>query len=290
MYERHFGFTVKPFAMTPDPAFLYASRRHAMALTMLEYGLESQASFSVLTGVIGSGKTTLVRKLLQQLGKGVKVGLVTHTHSRFQSIHGWVLSALGVAPGSDTDVGLYEALVNSLVQQYARGGRTLLIIDEAQNLSIEILEELRLLSNINSEKDLLLQVLLVGQPELRSKLSRPELRQFAQRVSVFYDLKCLDRDETHAYVQHRLKVAGGSPALFRPDALDLVYARSRGVPRLVNRLCDFALVYAFADKRSEIDAGLLAQVLQDLGGGLALSASGTADADSSIGMTNSSAA
>src|SRR5580693_8669509 len=136
MYERHFGFTVKPFAMTPDPAFLYASRRHAVALTMLEYGLESQASFSVLTGVIGSGKTTLVRKLLQQLGDRVKVGLVTHTHSRFQSIHGWVLSALGIVAASDTDVGLYEALVNSLVQQYAKGGRTLLIIDEAQNLSI----------------------------------------------------------------------------------------------------------------------------------------------------------
>jgi general secretion pathway protein A len=290
MYERHFGFTVKPFAMTPDPAFLYASRRHAVALTMLEYGLESQASFSVLTGVIGSGKTTLVRKLLQQLGDRVKVGLVTHTHSRFQSIHGWVLSALGIVAASDTDVGLYEALVNSLVQQYAKGGRTLLIIDEAQNLSIEILEELRLLSNINSEKDMLLQVLLVGQPELRVKLSRPELRQFAQRVSVFYDLKRLDREETHAYIQHRLKVGGGSASLFRSDALDLVYARSRGVPRLVNQLCDFALVYAFADKRTEIDAELVSQVIHDWGGGLALSTSNSADADAPLGLTNSSAA
>jgi general secretion pathway protein A len=286
MYRRHFGFTVKPFAMTPDPAFLYASRRHAMALTMLEYSLESQAPFSVLTGVIGSGKTTLVRKLLQQLGDQVQVGLITHTHGRFQSIHGWVLSALGITAKDTSDVGLYETLQRSLIQQYAKGGRTLLIIDEAQNLTIEILEELRLLSNINSEKDLLLQILLVGQPELRIKLSHPELRQFAQRVSVFFDLKRLDREETHEYVRHRLTVAGGDPALFRPEAIDLIHARTRGVPRLVNLMCDFALVYGFADRRSEIDAELITQVARDCNNGIALTTSNTTDAD----VTSSSAA
>jgi general secretion pathway protein A len=286
MYRRHFGFTVKPFAMTPDPAFLYASRRHAMALTMLEYSLESQAPFSVLTGVIGSGKTTLVRKLLQQLGDQVQVGLITHTHGRFPSIHGWVLSALGITPKDTSDVGLYETLQRSLIQQYAKGGRTLLIIDEAQNLTIEILEELRLLSNINSEKDLLLQILLVGQPELRIKLSHPELRQFAQRVSVFFDLKRLDREETHEYVRHRLTVAGGDPALFRPEAIDLIHARTRGVPRLVNLMCDFALVYGFADRRSAIDAELITQVAHDCNNGIALTTSNTTDAD----VTSSSAA
>jgi general secretion pathway protein A len=286
MYRRHFGFTVKPFAMTPDPAFLYASRRHAMALTMLEYSLESQAPFSVLTGVIGSGKTTLVRKLLQQLGDQVQVGLITHTHGRFQSIHGWVLSALGITAKDTSDVGLYETLQRSLIQQYAKGGRTLLIIDEAQNLTIEILEELRLLSNINSEKDLLLQILLVGQPELRIKLSHPELRQFAQRVSVFFDLKRLEREETHEYVRHRLTVAGGDPALFRPEAIDLIHARTRGVPRLVNLMCDFALVYGFADRRSEIDAELITQVARDCNNGIALTTSNTTDAD----VTSSSAA
>jgi general secretion pathway protein A len=286
MYRRHFGFTVKPFAMTPDPAFLYASRRHAMALTMLEYSLESQAPFSVLTGVIGSGKTTLVRKLLQQLGDQVQVGLITHTHGRFQSIHGWVLSALGITPKDTSDVGLHETLQRSLIQHYAKGGRTLLIIDEAQNLTIEILEELRLLSNINSEKDLLLQILLVGQPELRIKLSHPELRQFAQRVSVFFDLKRLDLEETHEYIRHRLRVAGGDPALFRPEAIDLIHARTRGVPRLVNLMCDFALVYGFADRRSEIDAELITQVVRDCNNGIALTTSNTTDADA----TSSSAA
>jgi general secretion pathway protein A len=290
MYERHFGFTVKPFALIPDPAFLYASRQHAMALTMLEYGLECQAPFSLLTGEIGSGKTTLLRKLLRQLGDRVVVGLVSHTHSRFQSIHGWALSALGIVPGGDSDVTIYAALVDSLVREYAKGKRTLLIFDEAQNLSIEVLEELRLLSNVNSEKDLVLQILLVGQPELRAKLSRPELKQFAQRVSVFCHLNALDRDDTYAYIRHRLQVAGGNPSLFLPEAIELIHARTRGVPRLLNQLCDLALVYGFADRRTEVNADLIAQVVRDCTTGLALPTFPTADADVEVGMTNGSAA
>jgi general secretion pathway protein A len=161
MYERHFGFTAKPFALTPDPAFLYLSREHAMAFTMLEYGLECHAAFSLLTGDIGSGKTTLLRRLLRQLGDQFTVGLISNTHARFQSIHGWALSALGIAADGDSDIAVYEALVDSFVREYAKGRRTLLIFDEAQNLSVEALEELRLLSNVNSEKDLILQILLV---------------------------------------------------------------------------------------------------------------------------------
>lgn len=290
MYQAHFGFTIKPFAMTPDPSFLYHSRRHAMALTMLEYSLESEASFSVLTGPIGSGKTTLVRALLRQLGDRVKVGVVSHTHSRFHSIHGWVLSALGIVPSGNSEIVLFETLRNALEKQYANGRRTLLIIDEAQNLSIEILEELRLLSNINSERNLALQILLVGQPELRTKLTRPELTQFAQRVSVFFELKRLDREETHGYIQHRLKVAGGDPALFQSEAMDFIYARSRGIPRLVNQICDVTLVYAFADKRHDIDGHLVAQVIRDCSGGLALPTSAAPDVDAPVAAANSSAA
>jgi general secretion pathway protein A len=266
MYERHFGLTTRPFALTPDPAFLYPSRQHAMAMTMLEYGLESQASFSVLTGEIGSGKTTLVRRLLRQLGNQVAVGLISNTHSDFGSINGWALSALGIAPADESDIAKYEALVDCCIQEYARGRRTLLILDEAQNLSINVLEELRLLSNVNSEKDLVLQILLVGQPELRTKLSRPELKQFAQRVSVDFHLEPLSRQETHGYIRHRLKVAGREKELFLPDAIEFLFARTQGVPRLLNQLADFALVYAFADGLRLISADLIAQVLRDRSG------------------------
>jgi type II secretory pathway predicted ATPase ExeA len=271
MYERHFGFTVKPFALTPDPAFLYPSRQHAMALTMLEYGLASQAGFSLLTGDIGSGKTTLVRKLLRQLGDDVSVGIITNTHRRFKSVYGWALSALNLTSSGDSDIAKYEALVDAFVQEYARGRRTLLIFDEAQNLSVEVLEELRLLSNVNSEKDLVLQILLVGQPELREKLCRPELMQFAQRVSVDFHLRPLDPHETQAYIRHRLEVAGGAPSLFRAEAIELIHARTRGVPRLLNQLCDYALVYAFADGLKTIDADLIAQLVRDRKGAVALS-------------------
>jgi general secretion pathway protein A len=266
MYERYFGFTSKPFALTPDPAFLYLSRQHAMAMTMLEYGLESGAAFSLLTGDIGSGKTTLVRRLLRGLGDHVAVGLISNTHEHFRSIHGWALSALGIAPCDDSDIAKYEALIDSFVRQFARGRRTLLILDEAQNLSIPVLEELRLLSNVNSETDLVLQILLVGQPELRIKLSRPELAQFAQRVSVDFHLRSLDCQETHAYVRHRLAVAGGNPDMFLPEAIEFAYARTDGIPRLLNQLCDFALVYAFAERRQTIDADLISQVARDRNG------------------------
>ena len=293
MYERHFGFKSKPFSLTPDPAFLYPSRQHAMAMTMLEYGLESQAAFSLLTGDIGSGKTTLIRHLLHGLGDQVTVGLISHTHSQLKSIHAWVLSALGIVPAENSDVALYTALVDSFVLQYSKGRRTLLIIDEAQNLSIEVLEELRLLSNVNSERDLVLQILLVGQPELRVKLSRPDMTQFAQRVSVDFHLKPLDRVETHAYVRHRLEAAGGPATVFSTDAIEFVHARTRGVPRLVNQLCDFGLLYAYADGRMTVDADLIAQVLRDRGNGVALSVTSPVAMEARnapVGITNSGAA
>jgi type II secretory pathway predicted ATPase ExeA len=168
-------------------------------------------------------------------------------------------------------------LVDSFVREYAKGRRTLLILDEAQNLSVEVLEELRLLSNVNSETDLVLQILLVGQPELRAKLARPDLRQFAQRVSVDFHLRPLDRSETHGYIRHRLSVAGGNDALFLPEAIEFVYARTGGIPRLLNQLCDFALVYAFAEGRLSIDTDLLAQVVRERNNAHLLPSPGSSD-------------
>jgi general secretion pathway protein A len=265
MYEHHFGFRMKPFAITPDPAFLYPSKQHGMAMTMLEYGLESQAALSLLTGEIGSGKTTLVRRLIRQIGDQVAVGLISHTHARFQSVHPWAVSALGIVPADDTNVALYEALVDSFVREYAKGRRTLLILDEAQNLSTDALEDLRLLSNVNSEKDVILQILLVGQPELREKLLQPKLRQFAQRISVDFHLRRLDSTESRSYVRHRLEVAGGDPRLFSLQAVELIHEQTQGIPRLMNQLCDFALLYAFADGRKSVDADLISQVIDERG-------------------------
>jgi|SRR5579859_1067392 len=270
MYERYFGLRTKPFSLTPDPEFLYLSRQHSMAMTMLEYGLESQAAFSLLTGDIGSGKTTLLRRLLRTLGDQVAVGLISNTHARFRSIYPWALSALSIVPADDSEIAQYEALVDTLINHYGRGRRTLLIIDEAQNLSIDLLEELRLLSNVNSERDLVVQILLVGQPELRHKLAQPELQQFAQRVSVDFHLRPLDCTEAQAYVRHRLEVAGGSAALILPEAVEFVHSRTNGVPRLINQLCDSALLYAYADGRPNVDADLIAQVVRDRSTGIAL--------------------
>ena len=269
MYERYFKLKSKPFALSPDPSFLFPSRQHAAALTMLEYGIESQAIFCLLTGEIGSGKTTVVRQLIRMLGDQFAVGLVSNTHERFGSILPWALSSLGVAAPGDSDIAQYEALTNFAIREYGKGRRTVLIFDEAQNLSIALLEELRLLSNINSERDTALQVLLVGQPELRSKLARAELTQFAQRVSVDFHLDCLSLIEARAYVQHRLKVAGCSAELFQPDAVAFIHARTGGTPRLMNQLCDLALVYAFAEQVQSIDEQLVRQVLQDRTRGLA---------------------
>lgn len=263
MYESYFHLRSKPFAMTPDPAFLYQSSQHAAAATMLEYAIESQAPFCLLTGEIGSGKTTLLRYFLRKLGANTTVGLISNAHGRFHSIHPWCLSALGIAPADDSDIAQYEALIDFFVREYGRGRRTLLVFDEAHNLSTSILEELRLLSNVNSESDLALQVLLIGQPELRTKLESPELEQFAQRVSVDFHLGPLTLDDTQSYIRHRLTVAGGDPALFRPEAIEFIHARTRGIPRLINQLCDLALVYAFAEQHAVIDLNLLQHVVID---------------------------
>jgi general secretion pathway protein A len=263
VYEIFYGLREKPFSLTPDPHFLYLARHHVMALTMLEYGVTQQAGFILITGEVGSGKTTLIRHLLGRLDKEFTVGLISNTHQNFGALLQWIALAFGIEFQGKQNVELYQALIGFLIDQYGKGQRVVLIVDEAQNLSARTLEELRVLSNINADRHLVLQIVLVGQPELRDKFRRPDLRQFAQRISVDYHLRVLEREETHAYVQHRLTVAGAREKTFEPEAIELVHARTGGVPRLINSLCDTALVYGFAERRRIIDAELMAQVAQD---------------------------
>ncbi len=263
MYESYFKFSAKPFALSPDPSFLYPSTQHAAAATMLEYAIASQAPFCMLTGEIGSGKTTLLRHFLRKLDKRTTVGLISNTHAGFRSIHPWALSALGVQAPRESEIAQYEALVEFFIHEYGKGRRTLLVFDEAHNLSAPILEELRLLSNVNSENDLALQILLVGQPELRAKLARPELEQFAQRVSADFHLGALTLPDTISYIRHRLTVVRGDPAIFQLEAIAYIHARTNGVPRLINQFCDLGLVYAYAERLSSIDVQLLQHVLHD---------------------------
>lgn len=249
--------------MSPDPTFLYESQQHAAALTMLEYAMESHAQFCLLTGEIGSGKTTLVRRLIRMLGDRVTVGLISNTHGRFRSIHPWALSALAITPRDASEISQYEALNEFFIGEYGKGRRTLLIFDEAQNLSIRTLEELRLLSNVNSESDVVLQTILVGQPELRLKLAKPDLRQFAQRVAVDFHLNALTLTDTEAYVWHRLSVAGRGDGVFQRKAIKIIHDQSGGIPRLINQLCDLSLVYAYAEQALVVTAQIVEGVIRD---------------------------
>lgn len=263
MYEAFYGLREKPFTLLPDPGFLYPSKKHQMALTLLEYGLMNQAGFTVISGDIGAGKTTLIRHLLDNMDRQLTVGMISNTHSSFGELLQWVLMAYGLEHANMDKVAMYQAFVDFIIEQYARNHRTVLIVDEAQNLSPEALEELRMLSNINADKDQALQVILVGQPELRDTLRRPDLIQFAQRVAVDYHLGPLSGKETPGYIRHRLEVAGGNPELFDEGACAAIHRFSGGVPRLINLLCDTALVYGYAEQLDTINEELVTEVARE---------------------------
>ncbi len=270
MYEEFYGFREKPFSIIPDPSFLYFSPKHRMAFDLLEYGLMNQAGFNVITGEIGTGKTTLIRHLLSQMGGDLNVGLISNTHRSFGELLQWILFAFNLDYKGKEKVEMFHTFLDFLVLQYSQNKRTVLIVDEAQNMPAETLEELRMLSNVNADKDQVLQVILVGQAGLRDTLRRPELEQFAQRIAVDYHLEPLDEEETKTYIHHRINIAGGNDAdVFDDLACEAVFQHSHGVPRLINLLCDTALVYGFAEQKKQVDAQMVHDVAGDkLKGGI----------------------
>lgn len=263
MYEQFYGLREKPFALAPDPEFLYLGKHHRRALTLLDYALSNGIGFALVTGRVGCGKTTVIRSLLARTPQQFTVGLISNTHRAFDTLLPWVARAIGMKDIAATESALYEDFVKYLMKEYAAGRRVVLIIDEAQNLDMDSLEELRVLSNVNTGKDLLLQTVLIGQPELRDTLAHPQLSQFAQRIAIQYHMEALSREETRAYVRHRVAVAGGVETLFSAEAVELIHLRTVGVPRLINQVCDTALVYGFADQRPSIEVEIVTQVLDD---------------------------
>ncbi|MBF9036672.1 AAA family ATPase [Rhodobacterales bacterium HKCCE2091] len=263
-FAQHFGLTERPFTLLPDPDFLYWSTAHKRAYAVLEYGVMTRAPITVITGEVGAGKTTLLQKLLKNFDEDTVVGLISNAQGSRGELLQWVLNALGIvaAPGTDY-VSKFQLLQDFVIEQYAEGRRVLLVIDEAQNLSFEGLEELRMLTNINSNKDELLQLILVGQPELRDMITRHDLRQFAQRVSASYHIPALDLEATEAYIRHRLKHAGGTGREFSDAAIELIYWQSGGVPRLINKLADFSMVYAVTADQASVEAATVEEVLGD---------------------------
>jgi general secretion pathway protein A len=263
MYTQFFGLKKKPFSLSPDPSFLYLSPKHKKALTTLRYGLVSQASFTVISGDIGSGKTTLIMAVLQKVENQCTVGLITNTHSTFGDLLTWVLASFDISHESKNKAERYQIFTKFLAEEHKKQRRVILIVDEAQNLDIGTLEELRLLSNINIAGQVKLQMILVGQTELIDKLNKPELIQFAQRISIEYHLKPLNFEETQNYIAHRLGVAGGNPAIFNEAAIAAVYYYTEGVPRLINNICDLAMVFAFASENKAVGWKAVVEVVNE---------------------------
>ncbi|HYT74987.1 MAG TPA: AAA family ATPase [Vicinamibacterales bacterium] len=262
MYEDYYGFTEKPFSLTPDPKYLFKSASHASAFELLHYAVRRREGFVVITGDIGTGKTTLCRAILEQLDRKTFTALVLNPFLSEEDLLRLILQDFGVVSREEIKRGclvgvskqeLIETLNEFLLSLQTLRAQALLIIDEAQNLPLQVLEQIRILSNLETEKEKLLQIVLVGQSNLKDLLRRPELRQLDQRVSIRFDLKPLSPDETSAYVQHRLSVAGGGAAVsFVPKALAHVHRFTAGIPRLINLLCDRALLSGFSAHTNRI--------------------------------------
>jgi type II secretory pathway predicted ATPase ExeA len=263
MYESFYNLRTKPFALLPDADFLYPGSVHRAAYSLLEYGVLSQAPFIVLTGDPGMGKTSLLQKLMSEHGAKHSIGLVTNARYDVEHLLPWILLSLGLCKKQPDPVEAYHLFTEFLNSEAKQLRRVILIIDEAQSLGAELLEELRLLSNLNDGKTLKLQIILSGQPDLHTLLQRIDMTQFAQRIVVDYHLEPLSESETANCIRHRLQVAGGHPSLFTNKACALVHRLTRGTPRLINQVCDIALTYGFAEQARVITSKLIAQAALD---------------------------
>ena len=265
MYEKYFSFKHKPFDLVPNPDFLFLSSTHQKAITYLDYGIKEKIGFILLTGEIGSGKTTIIRNLIKNLNGSFKISRIHNTKISSEQLITMINEDFGLNVDGKNKTKLLSELNVFLIEQYSKKSQPILLIDEAQNLSPELLEEIRLLSNLETDRAKLLQIILVGQPELKKTLMLPELMQLRQRINISYHIAPLTYDETAKYIKHRLTVAGNPEAIrIGGDMLSLIYRFSKGIPRLVNILCDFALLTAFVDGKKEVSIDIVKEVAKDL--------------------------
>jgi putative secretion ATPase (PEP-CTERM system associated) len=265
MYEEFFNFRTKPFELVPNPDFLYLSKTHKKALTHLDYGIREKAGFILLTGEVGSGKTTLIRDFIKRLDGKVTLSKVFNTKVNSEQLISMINDDFGLDIKGKDKVLLLKELYDFLIDQYAKGYHCVLIIDEAQNLTTELLEEIRMLSNLETDRSKLLQIILAGQPELKKILALPELRQLRQRISISCHLLPLTKKETEEYIFHRLEIAGNRDAVkFADGTIDIIHSFSRGIPRLVNIVCDFLLLSAYVEETKELTADLVKEVIDDI--------------------------
>ncbi|GAM10599.1 general secretion pathway protein A [Geobacter sp. OR-1] len=265
MYESYFSLSSKPFELLPNPDFLFLSKSHKRALTYLDYGIQERVGFILLTGEVGSGKTTIIRDMLKKHHEQVVISKVFNTRVNSEQLIALINDDFGISIANKDKTVMLRDLNDFLVEQYAVGNFPVLIVDEAQNLTPKLLEEIRMLSNLETDSSKLLQIILVGQPELRDTISSPALRQLRQRISINCHLQPLSRTEMEQYIFHRLQVAGNRDAVsFSKAALDLIAANSQGIPRLINIICDFLLISAFAEGTRSIDEAMVKDVTGDL--------------------------
>lgn len=265
MYEAFFNLRMKPFELVPDPRFMFLSRSHKKALTYLDYGIREKAGFILLTGDVGSGKTTLLRNLLNNHNEKIVLAKLFNTCVNSDQLLAMINDDFGLVTQGKDKISLLRDLNEFLVQQFAAGRQPVLIIDEAQNLSSELLEEVRMLSNLETSDSKLLQIILAGQPELRMVLASQELLQLRQRISINCNLSALSRVETEQYIRHRLNVAGNADAaFFEPETFDIIHRYSHGIPRLINIICDFLFLSAFAEETTTITAAITHEVIGDM--------------------------